>query len=122
MSISNNIKLLREQKGLLQKQVALELGIGYSNYNKLEKGDRGVSLDELIKISKFYGLSIDDIVFLDESKPIDVKIQDKAKNEQLELLEELEEDDKNIIYKLINTMLTKKRMKELLDSSPKIAS
>jgi transcriptional regulator with XRE-family HTH domain len=122
MSISNNIKLLREQKGLLQKQVALELGIGYSNYNKLEKGDRGVSLDELIKISKFYGLSIDDIVFLDESKPIDVKIQDKAKNEQLELLEELEEDDKNIIYKLINTMLTKKRMKELLDSAPKIAS
>jgi len=122
MSISNNIKLLRKQKGLLQKQVAIELGIGYSNYNKLEKGDRGVSLEELIKMSKFYGLSLDEIVFLDESKPIDVKIEDKAKNEQLELLEELEEEDKNIIFKLINTMLTKKRMKELLSSTPKIAS
>ncbi|BDS10665.1 helix-turn-helix transcriptional regulator [Aureispira anguillae] len=122
MSISNNIKLLREKKGLLQKQVALELGIGYSNYNKLEKGDRGISLEELIKIAKFYNLSIDEIVFLDEKKAIDIQIQDKPKNEQLELLEELDEEDKSIIYKLINTMLTKKRMKELLDSAPNTTS
>ena len=40
MSIGTNIKKLREQKGLLQKQVAEELGIGNSNYSKIENGVR----------------------------------------------------------------------------------
>jgi transcriptional regulator with XRE-family HTH domain len=121
MAINDTLKTLREQKGLLQKQVALELGIGYSNYNKLENGVRDVSLEELKKIAKFYGLSLDELVFMDETKPIEVRIEDSSKNEQIELLEELEDEDQAIIYKLINTMLTKKRMKELLSNGQKTA-
>ena len=122
MAISDNLKFLRKQKGLLQKEVANDLEIGYTNYNKLEKGNRDVSLDELVKFSKFYGLTIDEIVFLDETRPIEVSIEDKAKNEQFALVEELDDSDKNIIYSLINTMLTKKRMKELLENSTNLAS
>jgi transcriptional regulator with XRE-family HTH domain len=121
MAIQDTLKRLREQKGLLQKQVASDLGIGYSNYNKLENGIRDVSLEELKKIAKYYGLTLDELVFMDDQKTIEVKIEESSKNEQLELIEELDEDDKNMIYKLINTMLTKKRMKELLNSSQKIA-
>jgi transcriptional regulator with XRE-family HTH domain len=36
MSLANNIKQLREQKGMLQKQVASEIGLGISHYNKIE--------------------------------------------------------------------------------------
>lgn len=117
MTIANNLKVLRKQKGLLQKQVAAELDIGYSNYNKLEKGYRDISLNELIKVAKFYGLSLDELVSMDEQEVIEVEIENKPKNEQLELLEELDLEDKDIIYKLINTMLTKKRMKDLIENS-----
>ena len=118
MKIADNIRHIRKQHGFLQKEVAAELGIGYSNYNKLEKGYRDISLDELVRISKFYGLSIDEIVFLDETKPLEVNIEDKTRKEQMDLLGELEEEDRAIIFKVVNIMLTKKRMKEVLSSVP----
>jgi transcriptional regulator with XRE-family HTH domain len=117
MKIGENIKRLRQQAGLLQKEVAKALEIGYSNYNKLEKGDRGISLEELVKIAKFYNLTIDEVVFLNKGKELEVKIERKPKDEQWELLDELHPEDRAIIYKLINTMLTKKRMKDLLDNN-----
>ena len=119
MRIAENIKQLRQQAGLLQKEVAKALEIGYSNYNKLEKGDRGISLEELVKISKFYKLTIDEVVFLDKGKELEVQIEQKPKDEQWELLDELNPEDREIIYKLVNTMLTKKRMKDLLDGGTK---
>ena len=119
MRIAENIKRLRQQAGLLQKEVAKALEIGYSNYNKLEKGDRGISLEELVKISKFYKLTIDEVVFLDKGKELEVQIEQKPKDEQWELLDELNPEDREIIYKLVNTMLTKKRMKDLLDGGTK---
>ncbi|MGH1338010.1 MAG: helix-turn-helix domain-containing protein [Aureispira sp.] len=118
MKIADNLKYLRQQAGLLQKEVAKALEIGYSNYNKLEKGDRGISLEELVKVAKFYHLTLDEVVFLNSNKTLEVQIQQKTKDEQWELLEELNEEDREIIYKLVNTMLTKQRMKNLLDGSP----
>ncbi len=38
MSFADNIKRLRENKGLQQKQVAIEIGLGISHYNKIENG------------------------------------------------------------------------------------
>ncbi|WP_156140330.1 hypothetical protein [Sporocytophaga myxococcoides] len=35
MSLANNIKRLREESGVLQKQLATEIGLGISHYNKL---------------------------------------------------------------------------------------
>lgn len=35
MGLGTVIKKIREQKGLLQKQVAIDLGIGHTNYNKI---------------------------------------------------------------------------------------
>ncbi|GAE82754.1 helix-turn-helix domain-containing protein [Bacteroides reticulotermitis] len=42
MDIATNIRRLREQQGLIQKQVVHELGIGYSNYNKMENGSGAI--------------------------------------------------------------------------------
>lgn len=36
MSLGDNIKKIREQKGLLQKQLAAEVNIPYTSYNKVE--------------------------------------------------------------------------------------
>ena len=47
MNLGQNIKSLREQKGLLQKQVATEVGLGISHYNKIENGQREASVEML---------------------------------------------------------------------------
>ena len=67
MSLANNIKRLREQKGMLQKQVASEIGLGISHYNKIENGQREASVKILEKLAKLYGTTIDQIVHLEEN-------------------------------------------------------
>lgn len=44
MQVGKNIKKLREQKGLMQKEVAAAAGLQPSNYSKIEKGERDISL------------------------------------------------------------------------------
>ena len=44
MSLANNIKRLREEKGILQKEVAAEVALGISHYSKIENGQREASV------------------------------------------------------------------------------
>ncbi|HLP04612.1 MAG TPA: hypothetical protein VK152_04205 [Paludibacter sp.] len=44
-----------------------------------------------------------------------VELQNHELNEQLMLINQLDEDERNALIKIINSMLTKKRMKDLLD-------
>ena len=48
MNIGENIKKLREQKGLQQKQLALEVGIPYTSYNKIETGARDIDRKSVV--------------------------------------------------------------------------
>ena len=38
-------------------------------------------------------------------------VEDKPKSEQLDLINQLDEDDKSTVFKIIDTMLTKKKFK-----------
>ena len=49
-----------------------------------------------------------------------VVLQNHELNEQLMLINQLDEDEKNALIKITNSMLTKKRMKDLLDGKVKM--
>jgi len=117
MSLADNIKKLREDKGLLQKQVASEIGLNPAHYNKIEKGIVEPSVDILDKLAKLFGISIDQIVHLEDRVPKEVTIEDKTSVEQIRLIQELDEKDKNIIYSMIETMLTKKKFKDFFQKN-----
>ncbi|MDT0294906.1 helix-turn-helix domain-containing protein [Mesonia ostreae] len=112
MSVASNIKRLREEKGLLQKEVAAEVDLGVSHYSKIENGQREASVDLLDKLSKFYGITIDDIVHMGDDIPTDIVLEDKTTSEQMRLISELDEKDKSIVFGMIETMLTKKKFKD----------
>lgn len=67
---------------------------------------------------KVFSVSPDQLLNEDENTTVD--IQDKELNEQLALINQLDEDEKNALIKIINSMLTKKRMKDLLDGKVKM--
>ncbi len=48
-----------------------------------------------------------------------LELQNHELNEQLILINQLDCDEKNALIKIINSMLTKKRMKDLLDDKMK---
>mgnify|MGYP006953690019 CR=1 FL=1 len=52
---------------------------------------------------------------LNEDENTVVNIQNNDLNEQLAMINQLDDDEKNALIKIINSMLTKKRMKDLLD-------
>lgn len=118
MDLADNIKVIREKQGLLQKEVALHIGVDKSTYSKIEKGLRDVTVAELQKLSKLFNLSADDILNYDENiLPKEVVIEDKTTAEQLKLIQQLEEEDKQTIFKLIDKMLTNKKFKDFFNKN-----
>jgi transcriptional regulator with XRE-family HTH domain len=118
MNISSNIKELRKRRGLLQKQVAEAIGVHPSNYNKIEKGERQLTIEMLVKLSKLFSCSVEEILFLEEKTLTpEVMIEEKELIEQLSLIKQLEEKDREAIYRVINTMLTKQKLISFLDKN-----
>lgn len=63
------IRELREDNEILQKQIAINLGITRQQYGLYENGLREIPVEKLKKLALFYGTSIDYIVELtDEVK------------------------------------------------------
>lgn len=62
---------------------------------------------------KVFAISADHLLNDDENSV--VELQNHELNEQLMLINQLDEDEKNALIKIINSMLTKKRMKDLLE-------
>ena len=54
-----NIRSLRIDKNLTQKQVAQHLGISQNTYSQYEIGVLNYPVDALIKLADLYGVSVD---------------------------------------------------------------
>jgi len=115
--VGYNLKALREQKSLLQKEVANAVGVHPSNYSKMEKGERDVSINTADKLAKYYGVTLDELVHMSGKVPDDITIIDKSTSERLKLIQQLEEEDKNAIFRIIDGMLTKSKFKEFFNKN-----
>ena len=56
---SDRLVLLRENRGLSQKDVAREFDVVVRAYQRYEYGEREPQLSTLIRIADFYGVSLD---------------------------------------------------------------
>ena len=61
MSIGENIKRIRKQKGWTQKKLAMELGVSQQNLAQYEGNKRNPKLGTIIKIADGLGVSIDEL-------------------------------------------------------------
>ena len=68
------LKDLREDNDLKQESIAIFLNITRQQYGLYETGKRTIPIDLLIKLSKFYNVSIDYIVGITNVKKITKKI------------------------------------------------
>lgn len=56
--IGQRIKKLREEKGITQESMALQLDVTQSNYGRLEKDDRRLNVVKLLKIVRILDINI----------------------------------------------------------------
>jgi transcriptional regulator with XRE-family HTH domain len=61
LNLPNNIKLIRTLKGLTQAQVAKQLNISETAYNKLENDKTDLTTDRLQKLADIFGVDVRDI-------------------------------------------------------------
>ncbi len=61
-------------------------------------------------------MTVDDIIYFGDKNgiPQEISMTDKKALEKLQLINELEDEEKSILLKLIETFVSKKRFKEYL--------
>jgi transcriptional regulator with XRE-family HTH domain len=60
--LPEKIRFLREQNGLSQKQLALQLGIAKAYIGHFENGRRKPSTELILKIANIFGISTDVLI------------------------------------------------------------
>ena len=63
-------------------------------------------------LNKTFNLTTDQILNSDRNIPKEVTIENKTTIEQMRLIQQLDEDDKQTVFKIIDKMLTAKNFKE----------
>jgi len=117
MGLGANIRTLREQRSIKQQEIADLIGMHRSNYSKIETEQREISVSALDKVASFFNVSIDELVHLDGELPQEVEIEDKTTMEQLKLMQELDEEERSMIFKMIDSLLTKKKFKDFFNKN-----
>lgn len=65
-------------------------------------------------MAKHFGMTLDELVNFKGKVPTEEKIEDKSTMEQLKLINNLDEDDKAMVFRLIDTIVTKKKFKDFV--------
>jgi transcriptional regulator with XRE-family HTH domain len=115
MNIGDKIKLIRTNKNLSQKELALSIGIDQAQYSRMESGKVEPTLSSLEKIAEALGIKIAEL--FGEEQPTDINSYDKSEVEKLRLLNQLEEIEKKSIFTIIDMAITKKRLKDTLSNA-----
>ena len=80
--------------------------------NARTSGERDLSIDAINKVAKFFGMSIDELVNFDGKILNEITVEDKSLLKQVKLIAELEPEEKNMVFKMIDTFLTMKKFKD----------
>lgn len=117
MNLADNIKAIREEKGLKQIDVASHIGVDKSAYSKIEKGGRAITVEELYKAAQLFNVTTDQVINYDGGIPSEVVIEDKTAVEQLRLIQQLDDEDRQTIFRLIDKMLTNKKFRDFFQKN-----
>jgi len=68
--VKDRLKNIRKKKGYTQVKVQLSTGIDQSDYSKIERGERYLTVEQAKRLSLLYDTSIDFILGItDEERP-----------------------------------------------------
>jgi transcriptional regulator with XRE-family HTH domain len=112
MEIGERIKKIREARGLSQKEIANMIKMDQSQYSKLEKDKTDPSVSTLAKVAKALGIQLSELFANDLLK--DVNSYDKSLMEKITLIDQLDEEEKTSLFKIIDGLFSKKKMKDSL--------
>lgn len=70
MFLAQNLKYLREQRGLSQRTFSEEIGLSGSAVGMWETEERKPDIEMIIRLAEYFGVTLDDLVLRDLRPPI----------------------------------------------------
>lgn len=113
MSLADNMRKARKAKGWSQPVLAERIDSDTSYINRIETGKLNPSIAALTRIADVLERTLDQLAKNGDDN-VEVHIRDKNLAERMCLVDSLDEEDRATLTHMINTMLTKQRMKELI--------
>jgi transcriptional regulator with XRE-family HTH domain len=114
MKLAEKLVQLRKERGWSQTELGERIGVHIAHLSRLENDKSQPSVEMLQKLAKAFGVTMDYLMDEEAGEPGPVTIQDKTLTERLQLLDQLDETDRQTVVHVIDAMLTKKKMLDLL--------
>jgi transcriptional regulator with XRE-family HTH domain len=117
MLFNEKIVKLRKKKGWSQSELGQRINVHIAHLSRLENNKSQPSVDMLSKIAKVFHVTMDYLMNEDEDEIIPITINDKTLAERVELLDQLDKSDRQTIINVMDSMLAKKKMLDLLTNN-----
>lgn len=114
MPFSEKLSKMRNDRGLTQQQMAAMIGVGIAQIRRYEKGKSSPTLEVIKNIAKTLGISADELLFDKGEGVADARIMDKKLLEQFEMVSRLNPRDKEAIMTIIDSMIIKNRLEQVM--------
>ena len=118
MSFGKNLAKFRKQRGLTQEQLVKLSGVGISQIRRYEADKSSPSIDAIIRLVKAIGVSIDEMVFDKTTAIASNKIIDRELLEQFEMISSMDEEERNLVKKILEGVIVKNQVEKLLKLKP----
>lgn len=115
MEINENLKNIRKNFNFMQKDIAEKMKITISAYSAWELGRNQPGANELVKLADIYGCTVDYLLGReDEQGTIFVMGNElsKSENKLIDMVRQLHDDDKDVIYKLCESIVLSYKAKK----------
>jgi transcriptional regulator with XRE-family HTH domain len=109
------LRELRKACGWSQADLADRLGYHLTHVNRIETGKQLPSLDFVVRAAREFGLSVDQLLAGREDGLEEVRLEDKELAERVKLIDTLDEREREALLTVIDSMLTKHRIRSLLE-------
>lgn len=100
--LGDNLKRYRKAAGLTQAEVAAELNVERSNISRYEANSYSPSIDMLKKLATLFGISMEQLLENEPSKPVERTAEDKL----VSVYQRLSDDSKTQLMSVAYLLLS----------------
>jgi transcriptional regulator with XRE-family HTH domain len=112
MTLGRKIATLRKQRDWTQDQFAEKVGVHGRHISRWETDKIKPPIKKLGRIAEVLDISVEELIRGNGGEYAD--IQDEDLVNQLKQVEELDDEDKKMVVRLIDALVTKKKMENVL--------
>lgn len=122
MAFANKLTEIRKIRNLTQQELAEKVGVGISQMRRYEKGSSSPTLEVIKNLAITLGVSTDELIFESNERVAASRILDKELLRQFETVSGLTARDIDAIKTVLESIIIKNRIEEILPGQTKEGS